>query len=123
MGPRAGTVTFQELSDGRTEVVLAMRQSLPSMLVELKVGVFGIQTSLRPILNENMEAFRQLVEAAARDPTSMPPRQEAGPRQYKMFDEDNDDAVRAGACSPIWQPCRESVIGICAPCAALVCGP
>ncbi|KXZ45091.1 hypothetical protein GPECTOR_58g540 [Gonium pectorale] len=89
--PDPGTVEFTELEPGRTKVDLSFGVSLPDLLVEMKIGVFGVQNSLVPILTDNLGAFKALAEEAARDPAAgLPPRQEAGERAYVLFDEEAD---------------------------------
>ncbi|GIL82372.1 hypothetical protein Vretimale_11807 [Volvox reticuliferus] len=91
--PMSGSVTFKSLRDGKTRVKLSFSQALPDLLVDLKVGVFGVQNSLMPILSENLQAFRSIAEAAAHDPSSLAPRVEAGERAYALFDEEADIAM------------------------------
>lgn len=51
----AGSVRLEALSGGkRTRVTLALRHAVPHMLIEMGVGVFGIQGSVGPILKENL---------------------------------------------------------------------
>ncbi|PNH10854.1 hypothetical protein TSOC_002327, partial [Tetrabaena socialis] len=88
--PITGVVSFTDLGDGRTEVQLAFTHALPDLLVDLKVGTFGLQNSLRPILGENLEVFKALVEEAARDPSSLPPPEAPGERAYELGDEEAD---------------------------------
>ncbi|GLI70767.1 hypothetical protein VaNZ11_015800, partial [Volvox africanus] len=91
--PMSGSVTFKPLRNGKTRVKLSFSQALPDLLVDLKVGVFGVQNSLMPIFSENLLAFKSIAEAEARDPTSLPPRVEAGERAYALFDEEADIAL------------------------------
>ncbi|EFJ44346.1 hypothetical protein VOLCADRAFT_106492 [Volvox carteri f. nagariensis] len=91
--PMSGFVAFKPLRSGKTQVKLSFSQALPDLLVDLKVGVFGVQNSLMPIFSENLVAFRSIAEAAARDPSSLPPRAEAGEREYALFDEEADIAL------------------------------
>ncbi len=104
----AGTVTFTEQPNNQTLVQLSFSNAIPNLLLDLKVGVFGVQNSLRPVLSDNMVAFRSLAEAAAEAEregrpggaeAALPPRQEPGPRYWELFDEEKDILVggRAGA--------------------------
>ncbi|GIL60170.1 hypothetical protein Vafri_14786, partial [Volvox africanus] len=91
--PMSGSVAFKPLRNGKTRVKLSFSQALPDLLVDLKVGVFGVQNSLMPIFSENLLAFKSIAEAEARDPSSLPPRAEAGERAYALFDEEADIAL------------------------------
>ncbi|KAG2429630.1 hypothetical protein HXX76_010861 [Chlamydomonas incerta] len=99
--PMSGSVSFRPLdgaAGSRTEVTLEFAQALPTLLVDLKVGVFGVQNSLRPILSENLVAFKELAEELAaaegaqkgKGGQGARPRPEAGDRQYLLFDERAD---------------------------------
>lgn len=88
-------------------MTLEFAQALPTLLVDLKVGVFGVQNSLRPILSDNLVAFKELAEELAAAESSQKgkagkgarPRQEAGDRQFLLFDERADMQVgRAHVC-------------------------
>lgn len=98
----AGTVTFTEQPNNQTLVQLSFSNAIPNLLLDLKVGVFGVQNSLRPVLSDNMVAFRSLAEAAAEAEregrpggveAALPPRQEPGPRYWEVFDEEKDILV------------------------------
>lgn len=97
--PISGTVTFTEQPNNQTLVQLSFSNAIPNLLLDLKVGVFGVQNSLRPVLSDNMVAFRSLAEAAAEAEregrpggveAALPPRQEPGPRYWEVFDEEKD---------------------------------
>lgn len=74
----AGQVEFVSESETRTTVILRLQHQMPWLLVDLKVGVTGLETHMRQILQENLDEFKTLAEAVAADPANAPPRQGAG---------------------------------------------
>lgn len=76
--PMTGLVTFDELpGEQGTRVSLQLQHAIPGLLLELRVGPFGLTGSLGPIFQHNLDDFKRLVEVAASDPAALPPRQEA----------------------------------------------
>lgn len=71
--PMSGFVTFQENGE-ETEVVFYLENAVPKLLIEFDVGVMGLRSSLMQIFQENLEDFKELAEAIARDPSTAPPR-------------------------------------------------
>jgi hypothetical protein len=47
---------------------------LPNLLVDLSVKTFGVEAHCREIFRENLQAFKELAEAIARNPSTAPPR-------------------------------------------------
>ncbi|KIY97929.1 hypothetical protein MNEG_10032 [Monoraphidium neglectum] len=52
----------------RTRVRLEFTHPIPNLLVELKIGTFGIESHMQEILKENMQDYKAAVEAAAGTP-------------------------------------------------------
>ncbi|KAL6751661.1 hypothetical protein V8C86DRAFT_667860 [Haematococcus lacustris] len=63
--PAAGEVAFLEMDSSFTAVALHFEFQMPEVLVDMKVGKLGVQTTLRQILHENMLAFKAIAEQKA----------------------------------------------------------
>jgi hypothetical protein len=61
----AGQVLLTEQSSGETKVQLYFTHPVPTLLVQLQIGPFGLETDFRQILKENMASYKQQAEAAA----------------------------------------------------------
>lgn len=49
---------------------------MPQLLLDLKIGVFGVESHMRTIFSENLTDFKELAETLARDPSRAPPRKQ-----------------------------------------------
>ncbi|KAG1662149.1 hypothetical protein FOA52_011022 [Chlamydomonas sp. UWO 241] len=73
--PASGDVQFIEDEGGNsTTVMFKFEHQLPNLLVDLSVRTFGVEAHCREIFRENLQAFKELAEAIARNPSTAPPR-------------------------------------------------
>jgi len=62
--PAMGEVSFIPADNGRsTTVIFKFEHQIPHLLLDLKIGRFGIETHLRQILTENMAEFKHVAES------------------------------------------------------------
>lgn len=76
--PMRGEVTFGAgAAAGETVVSLSFEHPLPQLLVDMKIGRFGVETQMMQILGENLSEFAALVEQLHAQPSTAPQRQAA----------------------------------------------
>jgi hypothetical protein len=96
----AGEVQFIE-SGGKTTVLFKLEHQLPSLLCDLSIKTFSIEGHLRTIFSENLQEFKKLAEAIARDPKSAEPRKEAELRAPQIgIEEEEEEEVEDLAAGP-----------------------
>lgn len=60
--PLGGIVEFEEIAPDQTRVELRFEHAMPSCLLQVKIGVYGVENHMKTILEENMATFKLLAE-------------------------------------------------------------
>eukprot|EP00195_Chlamydomonas_chlamydogama_P003447 CAMPEP_0202919418 /NCGR_PEP_ID=MMETSP1392-20130828/75775_1 /ASSEMBLY_ACC=CAM_ASM_000868 /TAXON_ID=225041 /ORGANISM="Chlamydomonas chlamydogama, Strain SAG 11-48b" /LENGTH=318 /DNA_ID=CAMNT_0049612769 /DNA_START=156 /DNA_END=1112 /DNA_ORIENTATION=- len=102
--PAKGEVSFTE-EGGKTCVIFLLEHQLPTLLVDLQVGVFGVESSCRTIFMENMTEFKKLAEAVARDPSKAPARQQ--PEELEVVDDEVESSRSSDGAGPVQEAVAE----------------
>ncbi|GAX84328.1 hypothetical protein CEUSTIGMA_g11750.t1 [Chlamydomonas eustigma] len=102
--PMSGEVQFIPIAPDKTTVILLLQHQIPDLLNEVKVRKFGLESSLKEIFSQNMEEFKSLAEAMAKDPSSVPPRQEEEERAMPLGIEGVAGGLQIKPLSEVQQP-------------------